>query len=423
MSLPQSGDERKTNLQTDQNRDGGIDQCALLTGAGRSAIAVIGLRGPTAAITLQRCFAAASASELLAGQIRYGHWKGRAQFEAAGESVVVTPTKSEVAGVVQFEIHCHGGPAAVERIIDDLQGCGAIRVETTVWFGLENLLIAEAQSVLAQCVTQRTAAIAMDQVRGVLADWTHGWIRAMQAGFENDDSSGLARLRQEAQIILDRASIGFRLADPFRVVLVGPPNVGKSSLVNALVGFDRSVTFDQAGTTRDVLNVDTVIDGIPIRLSDTAGIRESDEAIEQEGVARARAAASQADLLLQVSAPDGSLPLDAPSLGRFAPGRFERGSGPGGASEPVTLQVFNKIDLLKSGQTTPPQAIATNALTGEGIPELLRAIADQLGRSLPQPGQPVPVNRRQSECLSELVRTRDQPESLKILRTLLGERE
>ena len=96
-----------------------------------------------------------------------------------------------------------------------------------------------------------------------------------------------------------------RLAEPFRVVLTGPPNVGKSSLLNALVGFDRSITLDMAGTTRDVLHANTVIAGLPIQFSDTAGIRDhaAVETIEREGIRQAQLAAGNADLLLLVCEP------------------------------------------------------------------------------------------------------------------------
>ena len=268
--------QRKTNL------DG--TECAVLTGTGRSAIAVIGLRGPKAKSIIERSFVPATPMTLSNGQIRYGNWTGSDPEQEAHESVVVTPI-----GEDRFEIHCHGGSAAIARIIGDLRSCGAIQIENSDWTEVENLLIREARQVLAKCLTARTAAIAMDQLRGALADWVQSSIDAPA------DPSSLAR---EAERIVAHAPLTTRLGDPFRVVLVGPPNVGKSSLVNAIVGYDRSITFDQAGTTRDVLHADTVIDGIPIRLSDTAGIRESDEAIEKEGIARAKSVAEQADLVL-----------------------------------------------------------------------------------------------------------------------------
>jgi tRNA modification GTPase len=397
MSLPHSDDQRKTNPPP--NRP--ADQCALLTGPGRSAIAVIGLQGPSAALIVASCFDSASPSELRPGQVRYGSWTGPGDGETAGESVVVTPIADD-----RFEIHCHGGPAAIERIIGDLQDSGAIRVEISAWSAPQNRLVGEARDVLARCLTARTAAIAMDQVRGAMVDWVARWIDAIGAGQSIDG------LTLEATNIGSHAPITTRLADPFRVVLIGPPNVGKSSLVNAIVGYDRSITFDQAGTTRDVLHADTVIDGLPIRLSDTAGIRESDESIEQQGIARAMAAAGGADLILSVHSPESDLRAAVSEL-----------SGPLTQSANPILAVFNKIDLLDRDNQAPADAYSTNALSGDGIPELLEAVARQLGRSMPKAGQPVPINERQAACLSELVQASDQNESLRILRKLLGEDE
>lgn len=427
MSLPHSSSQRKTNLDS--------IQCAVLTGTGRSAIAVIGLRGPGATSIIARCFAPATPIALSIGQIRYGNWTGANADGAAGESVVVTPM-----GDNRFEIHCHGGTAAIARIVGDLRSCGAILLESTEWAEVDNLLVREAQHVLAQCLTKRTAAIAMDQVRGALVDWIHGWIDtlsepvAIAAGLEiprhGTAASAAGSLVEEARQIAARAPVTTRLSDPFRVVLIGPPNVGKSSLVNAMVGYDRSITFDEAGTTRDVLHADTIIDGIPIRLSDTAGIRESNEAIEREGVARAMMAAENADLILRVSSPDDEFAAESqilarPHLGQKGGGR--RGSLPhdeardlwGGDGLPIHISVFNKSDLLEPAQTPPAESISTNALTGDGIPELLQAVADHLARTMPASGSPAPLNTRQSGLLEQLAGSMDQDRSLRLLRELL----
>jgi tRNA modification GTPase len=416
MSLPHFGDERKTNLDPDRRSDHPADRCTVLTGTGRSAIAVIGLSGANAAAILRRCFDPATNAKLSAGQIRYGNWTGPEQTETPAESVVVTPISTKVGDSKRFEIHCHGGTAAIERIVGDLQACGVARTDNSAGFEVENLLIREAHSVLAQCLTERMAAIALDQVRGALANWAVGWIDEIRTRQQSNNSADLQRLRRETQEMIRRASIGTRLADPFRVVLIGPPNVGKSSLVNAIVGYDRSITFDQAGTTRDVLHADTVIDGIPVQLSDTAGIRASDETIEQKGVARARAAAAAADLVLAVTSPEQQALAsdqwsDPDRIAANAVGLQNR------------LQVFNKSDLLQSGEFPPSTAIATNALTGAGIPELLQTIADHLGRSLPHPGQPVPINQRQADRIDKLVGASDRNQVLSILHRLVGETE
>ena len=201
-------------------------------------------------------------------------------------------------------------------------------------------------------------------------------------------------------------------------MLLGPPNVGKSSLLNAIVGFDRSITLDVAGTTRDVLLADTVIDGLPLRFSDTAGIRESHEPIEQQGIARARTAASDADLLLLVSEPtaEGGL-RSLPDMDRVRHNQIP------------SIQVLNKLDrapdpksYLKTGTTAGREAVdvATNALTGDGIGELMSQIAATLGAQLPHSSSPVLLNQRQAILVRKMVDAPNLDQQTDLFNQLLG---
>ncbi len=400
----------ETNL--DSAPKSAVDHFALLTGHGRSAIAVIGLRGATTDQIVRRCFVAASTSELSSGQVRYGNWTGAQKAVTAGESVVLTPIAEG-----HFEIHCHGGSAAIGRIAADLVDCGAVQVEAADWKFAKNLLIREAQLVLSQCLTARTAAIAMDQVRGGLSDWVVDWIEKLSlqsiASIWTDHAITLARLQQQTQTILACAAVTTRLTEPFRVVLVGPPNVGKSSLVNAILGYDRSITFDQPGTTRDVLHADTVIEGLPIRLSDTAGIRDSDQVIENEGIARAMAAVDSADLILNVCCPQSQrLDLDH--------GARDGKAAANSRQAPAILCVLNKIDLIEHPGTSPANVFSTNALNGVGIPSLLRAIGATLGKTIPGPAEPAPLCRRQVSLLTAIAQSKECAKSLNLLEELLG---
>jgi len=319
-----------------------------------------------------------------------------------GESVVVTPCDDD-----HFEIHCHGGPAAVERIEEDLADCGALPADEVEHFrnGQDTLLIREAEVVLSRCETARIASIALNQVRGALLDWADGWRTAL-------GSANASEFVAEASKLMTEAEIGLRITEPFRVVFVGPPNVGKSSLLNAIVGFDRSITLDVAGTTRDVLHADTIIDGLPLRFSDTAGIRDSHEPIERQGIARARLAADDADLLLLVSEPlpnggFSSLPhLDA----------LQQQSTP-------TLRVLNKQDrstTVHSSHTADVFDFRTNAILGDGVQKLMNGIADTLGHQLPVPESPVLVNRRQADLVRQIVETSNLDQQLELLDRLIG---
>lgn len=368
---------------------------ARLTGSGRSAVAVIGIRGPAAEQVLGRCFTPATAGRLQPGTIRFGRWHGgdsgskSSGAETAGqeawadESVVVTPLAED-----HFEVHGHGGPAAVDRLLADLSRHGVTMVESSQWPGDagQPLLVREAESVMCHCTTVRMAAIAADQVRGGTLRWAQAQLERLREPRDDADHT-LARLRKRCHRLLRTAELGTRLAEPFRVVLAGPPNVGKSSLINSVIGYERSITFDQPGTTRDVLHAETVIGGLPIRLSDTAGIRDAEATLESEGITRARQMAETADLVIWVGDPDHR--GDPPPL-----------RGP-------MLRVFNKIDavsLAAAADAITPDKLATSAVTGEGIETLNRRIADSLATTLPPPGEPVLLTRRQAECVRAAVR-------------------
>ncbi len=363
---------------------------ATITGVGRSAVAVIAVRGGDVAALVTECFRPATGGRFLPGRIRYGTWQGNRSACDAGESVVLTFHDSQAV-----EIHCHGGLAATRRIIEDLSSLGVVEItqhEFLVQTGSSPLIV-EATEVLARCVTARTAAIALDQVRGALVDWTDHAIRRLA-----DGGADIETLMPEVDDLLRFAPLTTRLSEPFRVVLVGPPNVGKSSLINAIVGYDRSITTDIAGTTRDVLHADTVIDGLPVRLSDTAGLRATDEAIEREGIARAREAAASADLVIHISEPKLNSTyqtIDSELLGSRS------------------LQVLNKSDLLSQGDFLGSKFIRTNAISGDGVDSLLREISTVLVGSMPIPGSPVVLTQRQTEIVEQIAKLINDPIKMK----------
>ncbi|NND96248.1 MAG: GTP-binding protein [Pirellulaceae bacterium] len=395
MSLPKNPDPNKTNLPIDAQRssDDGRDTVAtLLTGTGRSAIAVIGVAGDRASWAVNQCFHAATARRLSPGQIRYGAWGGVEKRnasdlpgETAAESVVLLPISES-----ELEVHCHGGTAATSRILNDLRqlGIDVVAAHDDAWRRDQPLAIREAEQVLSHCLTARTAAAALDQVRGALAQWCE----AVLSGSMSPENVTLG-----ARDILSRADWGLHLGDRFDVVMAGPPNVGKSSLINAIVGYDRSITMDVAGTTRDVLHAETVIDGIPVRLSDTAGIRASQDAIEREGVLRAREATQRADLVIWVQEPATD---DVIADSELFAGRCKK-----------SIRVMNKADLISPGRNThssQPGVLATVATTGQGVAMLMAAICDALVGDRAEPGSALPLTQRQRGCLSDIASATDE---------------
>jgi tRNA modification GTPase len=196
--------------------------------------------------------------------------------------------------------------------------------------------------------------------------------------------------------LLARAPLGLHLTAPWQVAIAGRPNVGKSSLINALVGYQRAIVFDQPGTTRDVLTAETAIDGWPVRLADAAGIRETDDALEAEGVVRARRQLAQADLALWVL--DGSELSDDP-LQVAQREWFDAAGEASGLSR--VLVVVNKADLLAadSRRTASDNVRFVSALTREGLPELIARVGQLLVPNLPT-DEAVPFTRRQIELLA-----------------------
>jgi tRNA modification GTPase len=324
---------------------------SLLTPRGTGAIAVIGLSGP-------------GAEEVLAGLFR-----GRKDLPVAvgkfgstlRDTVVVVRDGS------RLELHCHGGVAVVDWVLDQLRACGAEEIPWSQWIRQQGRtpLRAEAAVRLSQALTARTAGILWDQVQGALDAAVAGVVQALHG-----------RRREEALALVERllahADTGRHLTQPFRVVFVGQPNVGKSTLVNALLGYPRSLTSPLAGTTRDAVATLTAFDGWPVALIDTAGWQPGARGLDALSMARTEEAARTADLLVLVR--DRSQP-EAQELGAVgdAPVRH--------------LDVVNKADLPAAWQ---PPGIVVSARTGQGLQELSAAIVRALVPSPPPLGAAVP---------------------------------
>ncbi len=388
----------------------------LLTGPTRAAVATVAVSGSQVGGLLAHVFQPASAGAVRVGQVRYGLWHGGDASGATAESVVVSrsPDLDEHTGVESWEIHCHGGVVAAGRILDDLRKLGAAVLTGDQWrrWQGEPLLLREAHQVLSQTASTRTAAIALDQVRGAMLRFVERSLRRLDDAADD----ALADVAAKAADCLRFKSVGLHLDQPWRVVLAGPPNVGKSSLINAILGYRRSITLDQPGTTRDVLEAQAVIEGWPVRLSDTAGIRDAaDCEIESAGIELARGELQTADLVLWIR--DAARLADADTL-----------PPPEGAVGRQVLEVINKIDLLTdpaaassaTADSLPTGALATAATSGQGIETLRLRIAATLVPDHPPAGSPVPINPRQVVCLQRLVAAEDEPSARSALLALSG---
>lgn len=374
---------------------------AILTPPGRGAIATVAVEGPAAVEVVGRLLVRPKGKPLAdesENRILYGRWN-----EPQGEDVVVARRSA-----TRVEIHCHGGVAASRSIVDALVelGCKEITWQQFVARDEPSRVRAAARIALAQCTTERTAAILLDQYQGALDDALQSILDQLQAG-------QIDGARAALQVLLRRASLGLHLTAPWRVVLAGPPNVGKSSLINALVGYQRVIVFDQPGTTRDVVTATTALDGWPVELSDTAGLRIGGDELEQTGIARARRQLAEADLVVLVF--DASLPWDVESQTVYE-------------QSPNGIVVHNKCDLVANGATAEthdarPKGLMVSALTGDGMPALMAAIVARLMPEVPPRGAAVPFTLEQRHAIKAALAAIERGEpmaSSKTLEVLVG---
>lgn len=348
---------------------------ACLTPPGTAAIAVIAVRGPRAPEIVQVLFRPLTPRSQAESGNEDRFYLGRFGIDAADEVVL---SIRRTVPVPWLELHCHGGGAVVRMVLDLLASRGA---QVCTWQELERLttdnpLRSAALAALVQACTVRTAAILLDQSHGAFASAVGDIVGA----YDRLDPVSAGLLLEE---LAGRIPLGLHLVEPWRVVVAGAPNVGKSSLVNALAGYQRSIVSAIPGTTRDLVATTIAVDGWPVELIDTAGIRAAATALEEQGIHRARAAIDRADLclwLLDGAAPPVLPTFDSPRL-RFA---------------------LTKADLPRAwDRAQAPEALPVSAITGAGIPGLCFALAHWLVPSPPPPGSAVPFTADQVAALAE----------------------
>ena len=344
----------------------------ITTPAGRGAVAVVVVRGPRAVAIVDACFLAANGRALdqqPAERISFGRW-----LAADGEEVVVCRRGDDAV-----EVHCHGGHAAVRAALDSLTSQGAREGDAADSLAEpgECLLRQQARVALAKATTSRTALILLDQFNGSLPRAIEACLAKLNAG---------ESVAADLQTLLDRWQVGRRLVEPARIVLTGPPNVGKSSLVNALVGYERAIVFDAPGTTRDAIDVASAVDGWPVRFVDTAGLRESEDPLEQAGVAIARSSLQRAAIVVHVDEAADLLQQETQT----------EANSPAGVP---TLRVANKMDQLSEADreqvTHWSDVTPTCAITGEGIGTLLEQLSLLLCPNIPPAGTAIPFDQSQ----------------------------
>jgi len=389
---------------------------ALSSGRLPAGVAIVRLSGPSCRTVL----------ETIAGfvppprQATVAVLRGRQRDEIDKVLVLFFPGPKSFTGEDCAELHLHGSRAIVAAVLADLTNMPAVRLAEAGEFtrraflnGKIDLLQAEGLADLVAADTEAQRRLALHNSEGaqsvLYARWREQILHAramIEAELDFADESDVPGSVSEA-VWLEMSSLastiqvhiqGYRQAeiirDGFEVVIIGPPNAGKSSLINALARREVAIVSDEPGTTRDMVEAVLDLNGVKVRLTDTAGIRSDAAGIEAIGIERAKARAQRADLVLNLSELGSGL-LD----------------GPQGIA---ALRVATKIDLAPSH----PADLAISVASGQGLPELLEEISRRAALAAGKAGDVIPSRERHVQylksCLVHLVQACTSSDGLEI---------
>jgi tRNA modification GTPase len=358
---------------------------AIATPPGRGALGIVRVSGPQAPEIARRLLGRLPAPRIAS----YGPARDAAGKVLDDGLALYFPAPHSYTGEHSLEFHGHGGPIVLRSVLAACLDAGARLAEPGEYTrraflnGRLDLAQAEAVADLIDAASEEAARSAVRSLRGEFSaaiDAVVAQLVELRALVEamldfpeedvaplhrEDAAARLVRLRAALEQVLARSREGSLLRAGIRAVLAGRPNVGKSSLLNRLAGEERAIVTAVPGTTRDALREAIQIDGVPLVLVDTAGLRPSRDEVERLGIERTHQELGQADLVLAVfdaASGDFALPAAAPAAG-------------------ARIDVFNKVDLA-SGFAPPPgphPAVAVSAKTGAGLQDLRRAILETAG--------------------------------------------
>lgn len=368
---------------------------AVSTPRGKGGVAMIRITGPEARAVLSRVFRPKSGRPPEARQAVYGSFFDDGGVFDDGVAVFYAAPAS-YTGEDTAELCCHGGLLVTERLLSAVLAAGAQPARPGEFSkraflnGKLTLTEAEAVAGIIDAVSAKRLEIGVRQAGGSLSRRIDGLYRrlvtlaaSMRAYIDYPDedladltpqeaAAELSAVRAELDALADSHRYGRAVSEGVRTVLVGRTNTGKSSLLNLLLGFERALVSDEAGTTRDVVSETAVVCGIPLLLADTAGLRAGAGAVEQAGIGKSLEQLERAELVLAVF--DLSQPLTAEDYGLAD--RI-RALGKAGS----TVAVFNKRDLAPGA--VPPvlfdRQVCISARTGEGKNALEQAVGALYG--------------------------------------------
>lgn len=405
---------------------------AIATARGRAALAIVRLSGTDAVDVAARVFSGTNLNEAPSHTAHFGYVKGKdGDIDQVVATIFRAPRSSTGEDVV--ELTCHGGDLAAQLILGRLLEAGARPAgpgeftQRSFINGKLDLAQAEAIADLIHATSTAAHRVSISHLRGryshLLSELRQELLDVaalveLELDFSDEDVEFADRQRlydilQRAEELLGRLlgsyTLGERIRDGVRVVIAGRPNAGKSTLMNALVGFDRAIVSPTPGTTRDEIEAEAEINGLRFRFVDTAGIRSTEDAIEAEGVRRAQKAIESADAVLYLF--DVGRGLDDDQR------RFLDGIRTSQPALPLLL-IANKIDVAgkRVDEGVLPmsalQAMENESALRPVIDWLMDAVADNLSSS---DGSAIVMNQRHLAHLREakqaVVRAREQLDS------------
>jgi len=389
---------------------------ALATATGRGGVAIIRLSGDDA-------LSIATQLTHRSLQPRYAHYCDFTLLNEVLDSGVAIYFKAphSFTGEDIVELQCHGGPVVIDRLIRACNQLGARNArpgefsERAFLNDKIDLTQAEAIADLIDSSTEAAARNAVRSLQGVFSEKVHALVEALihlriyveaaidfpeeEIDFLSDGkvANDLASIEHDINDLLSQATQGQIIRDGMTVVIAGRPNAGKSSLLNALSGRDSAIVTDIAGTTRDVLKEHVQIDGMPLHMIDTAGLRDTNDIVEKEGIKRALKEIEDADLVILLV--DSSTDIDE------NPTDMLRDLAPEMTLNKPRLLVYNKCDksLLQPGSFETryaEQAIAVSAKHGDGMDAFCQALKDKMGYN-PEIGGSFTARRRHIEAIQD----------------------
>lgn len=378
---------------------------ALSSGQGRAGIAVIRLSGPKSDDVLYHL----TRKRLPETRKSATRWILSETGDKLDESLILRfKAPASFSGEDMAEIHCHGSPAIVEEILSLATSIGGVRhaqrgefsqrafengkIDLLQAEGIADLIDADSSAQLKQA-----ARFVAGDASGKISEWRQSILEAsafLAASIDFSDEGDVSDevhapaigildgLISEFGLALEHAKSASRVRDGIRIAVLGKPNAGKSTLINALSGRDAAIVSEIAGTTRDILESHLIIAGVPVTIADTAGLRETDDPIEAEGVKRARSWSENADLRLYLSRADEG-ELTRPSI-----------------LADQDIWIISQIDRVESFKSDFGEDIALSMETGLGFDELKTSLEAVVMKLTQSSEAPIVVRLRHIESLT-----------------------